>query len=210
MKIRHLLVGALAMLALNAATTAAASAADEWLINGEELTVKHEIFAEGTLTFCNDKGGPLGEQVCLRCAMLDKGNVGPTKFGEVTEVANSLGERDIKNCENTLKCPAPNLIEGKNLPWKTEVVLSGGEFKEKIGPGTGGEPGFEISCTIGGLAVASSCVGKNTLTLSNVAGGVNEMFPPNAEPSTCTPGGASQGLIEGTLLAFAAGTLSVA
>jgi hypothetical protein len=185
-----------AVFAFSAIMSAAAFAESEWLLNGAPITAATEVLSEGELSLCDDKGGLFGEDVCVKCSGLDKGTVGPGKADVTQEVTGLAGEKDITNCTNELNCPSPILVEAENLPWTTEIVLNGTEFRDLIGTAAK-QPGYLVSCA----GVVDLCEGHATVTLTNEPGGVLATFA-NLEVATCTRGGAGQGLVTGTSLIF--------
>jgi hypothetical protein len=190
-----------AVLAFSAVAAASAFAESEWLIDGAVVTAATQSLSEGELLLCDDKGGLSGQKVCVHCSGLDVGTVGPGKADKVTEITNLAGtSKDITDCTNDENCPAPILVEAVHLPWTTEVILSGTTFRDLIGPGTGGEPGYTVSC----FGVSDTCTGHTSTLLENkvAENDVLALFEPAVEPGTCTRGGAGQGLVEGDILLF--------
>jgi hypothetical protein len=194
-----------ALFALGAFAASSASAATEWLLSGEPITAAQSVQSEGELLLCDDKGGPFGEEACVKCSGLDVGTIGPTNKDEVTDVLNLAGTSlDITDCVGEGPCLEAHLVEAENLPWKTELVLdSSGEILDLLI-----NAGYIVVC-LGALGVELSdlCSAEDLeLDTENMAAEndvlllflITELGVGNS----CTRGGANQGLVEGFVLIF--------
>ncbi len=178
----------IAMLTLSAAITTSAFAALEftlaqWLINGARLTAEHLTDSVGELLVENVL---LGAQ--FQCSQLYEGTVGP-ESADLTTMIYTLepsqrlieelaGEALLctneKTCEKAERWPT-------NLPWTTELELDTTEEKfYELTKGTGGEPGYHISCTVLGVKVEELCetAAGSILEVKNVTGGVEAVGRP--------------------------------
>lgn len=214
-KIQILGLALVAVFAFSAVAAASAFAENEWLLNGAAVTSKIPVLSEAIeLKLADMKGGLFLEEISVLCSGLDLGTVGPKGEDEVTEILNLAGT------EKTIKCPASSgcgeaeaTVEALNLPWKTKIILKGTEFRDEVGPGTGGGPGYKVTCALG---ITDSCTSPtaelSSTKLTNETGGVDSLFEAISEekPATCTRGGAKEGLVKGldTIISDS-GTLSV-
>jgi hypothetical protein len=202
-KITKLGLALFAVLAFSAIATAAAfaTAGEEWLVNSIAVplgsTFKVEV--NGTLLLEDmGKGSPTG----ILCEGKGKGIVS-SDGTDLQETATAT-----KCTTETGSCGSPNAV-ALNLPWETELVLSGTEIRDLIK----GKPGYEVTCF---SVFHDKCEGETSVgELENMGAetpaDVLFLFSATlSEPGTCQLGGAGEGLIEGELLIFEPAGLSLA
>lgn len=212
----------LSVFAFGAIAASAAFAEHEWLFNGgpvtSELTVLSETEEVGGLLLEDMKGGLFGEGIDVLCSGLDEGTVGPGGKDLVTKIFDLEGRESPPNeiiCESmSASCGAPVEVLPVNLPWSTELFLNGlGEFRDLVGPGNGGEPGWSVTCHTSIGPVTDTCTGHTNVAVSNTTEGDVLITFDSGKPeetATCTRGGEKQGLVEGAILIFHdEGSLSV-
>ena len=194
----------------NIVLAASAFGADEWLINGVALGAAFAALSESAeLLFSDTKGGPFGEEIDILCSLHDEGTVGAGGADKITKVTNLAATSAEIKCTTDAGMCTEAVAEAVNLPWTTKIVLAGVTFRDEIGPGTGGGPGYAILCkNIVNTDVCTSPTTKLTsVLLTNAVGGVEASFDAvsEEEPMTCTRGGAGAGLVKGVDLMFVEG-----
>lgn len=140
----------------------------------------------------------------ILCSGSFEGTIGPGAAGTITKVIDLEG-KDPLNCTKETLCEMELvLVEARNLPWKTEIVLKtiGGvsEYIEEISNATGNAGYLLTECLVLGISTSDECVGGSGLLLENVLGGVEGMFEANEEVTkriNCTIGGAGKGVLQG-------------
>lgn len=160
----------------------------EWEAFTSAVTVK----SEGTLTL-EDSEAPGGASV-IECSGTDEGTVGPGSTDELTKVTASSCKRISGSCE------AGKAITAKadHLPWKTTLVAGP---RDELGPGTGGEPGWTVECTVAGIfKVQDKCDGATSTGIANVSSGVDATFDATsrAKPAFCSLSNKNSGKVYGT------------
>ncbi len=116
--IRTLVTTSVAMLVLGAAG-ATTAAAHEWRQFGAPLVTAKEVQSTSTLTFENTAEG-----TTMRCALHQKGKVGPGAVSEITSITSEAGATKIPCTvveDKTQECKTVE-VEAFNLPWKSELV----------------------------------------------------------------------------------------
>jgi hypothetical protein len=201
-----------AVLAAGFLASTAYAATPEWLFNGAAISSALTADKEGELTV-EDMGNPSTQ---LLCSVLYVTSDGPGGQGTVTQMQDLTGTTTIIPCvQHKGSCSSEPLVEAKNLPWKTELVLIGTAFVELVlGSVETSPPGYLAECTVLGVKIDDLCTGVTGAELKNITGGVEETFEENNEEITpagnCTFGGAKQGLVWGSLTDTSeGGTLSV-
>lgn len=167
-----------------------------------KITSPTAVKSKGRLELTDEKGGPLGEAVTVRCPKnseaegLDAGTVGPGSTDEITSITDSAGKEWIE-CEKVAgTCNTPR-ARALNLPWTTKLLANG---RDEVVSGTGGEPpGWEVECTVGFVKVFDKCTGKTTTAVTNVTTGVDTVFDASSANGGCTRGGAGTGKVRGTV-----------
>jgi hypothetical protein len=210
-KMRKIQIVGLALVAVFALSAVAASSAfaHEWLFNGQPITgTEKTVLSESTalnLLLEDMKGGVFGEAVDVLCSGLDEGKVGPGAADLVTTITDLAGKVPPVSCETMSgTCPEP-LASPDFLPWHTELFLNAKEeFRDLVGPGTGGEPGWNVTCKgIFGEPIEDLCTGHTNVLVENAAeNDVIATFDAVSmeEPANCGRGGAKEGLVEGSIL----------
>jgi hypothetical protein len=179
-------------------TKAEAPPKGRWQWN--ELASSENIKIKGSLLLKDTKTAAGVSEV--ECSGESLGSIGPGKSGRITEVKTSAAQcRQIKVCENV------EGAEAVHTPWSTEVVEEGGKVFDKILSGTGGEPGWKVTCKVPILgSTADECTQKTTepesVELINKATGsellVLGTFAKKFK-AKCTVGGAKSGEVVGSL-----------
>jgi hypothetical protein len=158
------ILGALfAVLAFSAIAVADASAT-LWLEAGVSPTKEVARTSHGTILLAVED--LFGRKASINCTGLFIGTVGPGNLDLVTLVEGLNKETDLISC--TIESDA-NEICGKvnelvivhvlNLPWKTELVLSGAKTLDLFLKTGTAAPGYETLCPKG---LNGRCVGKES------------------------------------------------
>ena len=195
---KHAKIFGLAMVvlfAIGAIGSAAAFAGPEWLLNGAAITSPVSIKSKsvGSLLL-SDLKAPSGG-TAVKCTGTDEGTVGPGALDLVTEVTAT-------GCtfEKAGSCTTSDRVTAKavDLPWMTQLELVSGELRDMV-TGTGGEPGWAVECTVGGIfEITDTCTGLTSTAISNVSGGVDAIFDAKTPLAKCSVGGANSGMVSGT------------
>jgi len=223
-KIHVLGLALFAVFALSAVAASSALAVSKYLLNGAEITstitTETESNSEGLLLEdMNATGKP-----DILCSGFFDGTIAAGGVKDTIEAVLTLTKEllqgghaansDLIECEAHSTCTNPVDVEAINLPWATEVVLSGTTFVDLIFSSGAGTPGYIVDCnTIIGL-VEDTCTGNTGAILANATGGVLGEFSESNEaitvPANCTQGGEKQGLLQADgLTTSASGTLSL-
>ncbi len=222
-----------AMCAVGVLTAVPASAVTfllaEWLANGVAVTTELTTEAAGELELTDTKT-VFGEATIL-CSFILDGWVGPNSLDFVSEILNLDGTKigtltsgTALTCtaQNVCETVSPVLIYPLHLPWEGNVELMEDttSFLANLLSGTGGNPGWELTCLIVGLTVTDECIFANPgefvaeLTLGGTTTFVNfsEAFTElaGAKLVTCSAGGVESGTINGggTLVLTGGGELT--
>jgi hypothetical protein len=192
-----------------AASTAFAVETASWLINGLPILLGESYnvdilpeAAPNNFILVEDMGAPGTPDI-------------------LCEVQNALGwlfanGEDLQTegeCNNAVEdaagntCRAPITVLPVHLPWLTQLEEVVAVFEDGLTSGTGGAPGWEVTCLdFLGILHTDTCttnLGKAN-PLENLADGLIlatfEVNPPVASQANCTTGGNTQGLVEGELL----------
>jgi hypothetical protein len=222
----------LAALASSAALAASASAVtslggQQWLVNGEEVT--SALKTETTIELLLEDTKAAGIKAAALCSMIQVGSVKSTGEGETIEILNlskvAISSTPLSgsglSCTNEENCESPK-VWAVHLPWPTaalSVEVGGKELLMFVTEkSSGGNPGWEIECTVLGVKASDTCEDENfEAEATNVTGGVEVTYSKTqAEEvtlptATCSLSGERTGIFEGkgTIVAEA-GTLSVA
>jgi hypothetical protein len=204
----------LALFAVFAFSAFAASSAfaleSTWLVDGETLTVAHNVDSESTaagFSLADAKGGIFGEEVEVLCTGTDLGTVAPGK-------ADTLSSITVTGC-TVMKgiCGTPVTVEPINLPWNTSVVLIGSKFYDDTTTTVGNKKvGYKVVCN--GFIEDTCEAALAQPELANGAGGVVEAIFKSADANqpkaNCSRGGAGTGLVNGTDLILSEEGLTLA
>jgi hypothetical protein len=203
------------VLALCAFMAASAFAASEWLVNGESAKAGTEATTTGELSL-EDKNALI--KVDILCSGILPGQIGATEDGTIVKLLNLSGEEQLAESLAKETVPAVSCTISKagacsspkegeliwililHLPWTTVVELPSTElWVNTITKGTGGEPGYEMTCTTSLLGtVTDVCTFKPSATLTNETGGVQALFEENEtinKPGNCSVGGEKEFLV---------------
>jgi hypothetical protein len=118
-------------------TTASSGGTFGWT----ELTGTESVRVKGSLLLVDTE--TIAGRSEVECSGETIGFIGPGKFGQTTKVEVSPAQcRPIKNCEKV------EGVEARNLPWQSEISEVGGKKFSKLVSGTGGEPGWKLTCKV--------------------------------------------------------------
>jgi hypothetical protein len=203
-KIHIIGIALVAVFAFSAFAAASAFAVSEWLVDGAPVLAGEKIHVEMTGTLILEDMGK-GSPTTVECT--------GSGLGVVLNGGLDIQEEAVASSCKTLAgtCGTP-LAVALNTPWTTEIVLVGAEFRDLITGGTGGEPGYEVTCF--GI-FHDSCVGKTSTGLENMStetpADVLSIFTATlSEAGNCTLGGAGEGLVVGEVLVQALEGLALA
>jgi len=203
-----------AVFAFGALSAVSAFAAEEgemlWLLNGSESLVGEKaVETTGEINLIDSTGAE------ILCSGIFDGTVEPGTMNDlITEIltlektalplVSFLGGTALGSI--TCVFTKPGLCTGAvggliwvmpiNLPWKTLLELISGSTVDQFTEGTGGLPGYEITCNTFLGEVTVSCTGKPGATVTNGANGtVNGSFSTTTELNpngSCSDGGTAQ------------------
>ena len=130
------------------------------------------------------------------CETTGEGSVGTTVTDEETKWGASKCTVVSGSCEASKGAA----LKAVHLPWRSELLMSGGSSYDVIASSGKGAPGYTVECTVGGiLKVVDECTATTLKTgMANVAGGVDAAF--DGEKLNCSIGGTGKGTLEGTML----------
>lgn len=194
-RIKILGLALMAVCAVSALVSASALAAHEWLLNGKPITTAVKINSKSVGSLLLEDLHASGGAVAIVCEGTDKGTVGPGAKDEVTSITAT-------NCtfEKNGQCEANKGVTANalHLPWKTTLELVSGELRDVI-MGTGGEPGWNVECTVFGVfKIQDECTALSSTGIKNDSTGVLAKFDSKTPLANCTNGGANAGMVEGT------------
>lgn len=156
-----------------------------------KITSPTAVNTEGTLELEDE-----GTGTKVRCTGEDKGTVGPGSTDEITEITKIVCVFVTTGlCNST---PAPTAV-AVNLPWHTKLEVIGGVVRDVIVSGTGGNPGWAVTCTTFLGKTTDTCTKAGATTaIANVATGVDATFDGSTVNADCSVGGAGKGKVRGT------------
>lgn len=118
----------------------------------------------------------------LGCAMQTKGLVGPGSQGKITGATDSHGftKMECSLAQSGIEtCAPPETVEAVDLPWTTELVSVGSEVRNVIKAGSGGAPGWKITCYQGETQLTEKCpFGGYSLFSKNGLEGAELLYQP--------------------------------
>ncbi len=203
-KIHLLGLALVAVFAFSAIAAGAAFAESEWLVDGSPVLAGEKIHVEMTGTLILEDMGK-GSPTTVECS--------GSGLGVVLNGGLDIQEEAVATSCKTLAgtCGSP-LAVALNLPWTTEISLATGAFRDLITGGTGGEPGYEVTCF--GI-FHDACLGKTSTGLENMStetpADVLSIFSATlSEAGNCNLGGAGEGLVVGEVLVQALEGLALA
>jgi hypothetical protein len=205
-KIQIMLLALFAMGAVSAFAASSALATHEWLnLAGAKVTTATEELYDGLFLLHHKLPAILGGgSILFHCTGQFHGTVGPAGKDAITDVLGLSGELNSVHCEvlsstNSI-CPGGELVTFgmRNLPWNTQLVLSGSETLDEILSSGAGEPGYETTCK----SIKVSCLSKETSKWTGNGTTGAEFEFKEAKTVSCTDGGAGTLLGQGTVLDF--------
>jgi len=185
-------------------TTAGSGWATTEVIGTSEVTTSGELELEdskatGGPTAIKCKGRDIGWVVNLK-STTEPGEDGTSSITKIECKFITVG-----SCEESKGVTA----KPKNLPWGSKLVERGSEVRDELVSGTGGEPGWAVECTVGGiLKITDECLraGNTVNVIANrTTGQVENIFDERTKEETmakCTVGGAEAGLVRGSIIAL--------
>jgi hypothetical protein len=202
-----------AVFAFSVIAAASALAASEWLLEGAAITTADPVETTGELLLADT-----GTGTEITCSGKFDGTVGPGAADKIEKVLSLGGvEEKFENLAKVL-VPAVNCSVEKaglcsvavgalivviplHLPWTTELLLPEATlWVDDITTGTGGEPGYEVSCNTFIGVQTDVCEGKPGADEKNITGGVEGIFEENETTNpkgNCSIGGAKTALTVG-------------
>ena len=206
---RRALFVAIGVLALCVAAPAFASARVEWKLNSVPVGESTAVEWNGKLN-ATDTETLLGHET-VECSDKVEGTVGTGGAGEVTKVTTSgcTGIVEGEKCSNVGELALT--IVALNLPWRTELVSSGGALHYVLVSGGKGTPGLEVHCKVAGIKTVDTCTGNLGATTSNGESGVTTALITTEKLSCSQAKKAETGSASGSgSIVAKGGTLSVA
>ncbi|MGN6372398.1 MAG: hypothetical protein ACTHM1_05340 [Solirubrobacteraceae bacterium] len=185
----------LAVLAFGAVSAAGANAS-EWLESGAKMGAAGAATTSGSWTLVGKSFfGFVTTEVTCTGALL--GTVGTGAKDEVTLVEDNKGHKGgngtklecVVSSVNPGGCKAGEtaVVEPTHMPWPS-TLTKGTKFPTDTFTGTGGEPGFTVSCN----GHTNTCVGKVvSQELKNNANGTVSGEVSKSKSESCTEGGSS-------------------
>jgi hypothetical protein len=215
---RTALAALVVALALSAIGTSAALAAPEWYSSttkpapewwqgGAKLSAAAATKSKGKVRL-EDREGP----IAVECESSGEGTVGPGAVDKQTSWTlsgcvptakgfNKKGEEVANLCES-VKATGTKIVD---LPWHSELAISGGSLRDALSAEGAGVPGFQIECKTPLGPIADKCTpttSQISVPVSNVAAGVDASFYREGFYK-CAAGG-TEGVMETTQLIEAA------
>jgi hypothetical protein len=193
----------IAIFAFGAIASSSAFAVSKLLINNEEIKtlLLAEVAGELLLEDMNSFGKP--DILCMGIfdVNIEPGGV----LGSIESVLELNGVlvagpkgSDSVSCEAHSTCSNPVTVEAVNLPWKTEISLSGATYVILIL----GSPGYSTDCNSFIGLLEDTCTGETGAIATNGVNGVVGEYSETNEsvtvPGNCTLGGEKQGLLAGS------------
>lgn len=209
-KVQILCAAFVAVLAFGVASVATAAAEElpVWLKNGAEVTKAESALIDGTVILHHKPPNLLGGgEITTECASQFHGTVGPGMKDEITKVLDSKGKESNLECVVTsstngiCKAGAAVSVNPDNLPWKTELLLTGGKTVDDLL----GSPGYSTKCS----SIETLCTHEEESSfVENEANGAVLEFTA-ANTASCSDGGTTTLLGKGTVLGFTISTVPV-
>jgi hypothetical protein len=191
-----------AMLLISGLAVANASAAPQWTLNGAAIGSAVATTGTGTLEL-TDTNGFFGSTVTIKCSGTTTGTAGPGAANTTTTVT-------VSSCSTVSGvCGSPSAT-AINLPWKTELITTGGVVRDTIKSDGKGAPGYTVKCTIFGATITDTCSSERGQPLVDLnTSPVPVTFDSGSGTADCTLGGAGAGHVRGTVKVSAkSGTLT--
>jgi hypothetical protein len=215
-KIQMLIFVLVAVFAGSAFAVSSAFAGSEFLVSGAVITAPVEVNGESVGAMLFEDAATLGGASDFLCEeILTLGFVGET-FGGIFNAKQDLisSIEFMKPCIiGSGPCESVDSVAMINLPWLTEIVLSGTSFIDLILGDEAGVPGYLFECTtVLGLIDDTCATEAMTTTIMNETEDIDATFPlaSEAERTSCTQGNAKSGVVAGTSLILTESGLSLA
>lgn len=188
----------IAVLAFSALAVGSASAT-LWLKSGASLTKAEATTSHGVIIF-HHTGGIFGNAL-VECTGLFVGTVGPGAEDLITLAENLTGsEKDLVKCVSLSGFCGSPVLHPENLPWHTLLLLREGKTFDMVeAESGGGEPAYEMLCSIGKVLCRSAVESD---FLGNDADGALFTWLPSLTPTPCNDGGTGTLLGEALTLGF--------
>jgi len=159
----------------------------EW--NWREVNGTEKVISHGSLLLRDKKITVFDIPVAVSCSGKDEGSDGPGKFDRITAITE-IQCSNVENCEGTVTA------EPLHLPWQTELVLEGGENRDKIVNSGAGTPGWAVTCMVKKIKSTDECTnatGSTKVENKHTPGVTGELlvladFEGKTGPAECTLG----------------------
>jgi hypothetical protein len=166
----------------------------------EEIKGTEGAVAPATLMLADTKVPVVGT-VEVTCSGEGLGSAGPGKFSRIDKIENITCSPG-KNCESVKETAKP-----LHLPWQGELEEVGTEKRNNL-TGTGGGPGWAVTCKVLGFEKTDECtIEKGAFTVGFPVKTVTNNhflllalldFTAQSPNANCTVGGAETGRIRGS------------
>jgi hypothetical protein len=216
-KIQLLGLALFAVFAFSAVAAASSAFALEsesvWLVGGHTALTKVLADSIGELEL-TDLKTPIFGAATIKCSGLNEGWIGGDasganpKWDEITSITglNAATEPLWAVCTFVVRggCETSTPPEAMplNLPWLTELTLSGNTFLDNL-IGTGGNAGWVSRCLVVGVNTQDECTREKTSAdIDNTTeGDVKALFSEAiSEKANCSQGGPESGVVNGEVL----------
>jgi len=159
----------------------------------KEVTETEEVTSSGEVELTDTKA--TGGASTIKCKGFDVGWIG-VNGGDGETVVKATGCTRVEGlCESNVTAVAIN------LPWYTQLAISGSEIRDRVRSAAAAGPGYKVECVTGGIfKVADECTGGISTKMTNSSdGNVQAEFDAisEAETGTCKLGGAGSGRVRG-------------
>jgi hypothetical protein len=159
----------------------------------KEVTETEEVTSSDEVELTDTKA--TGGSSTIRCKRIDRGWIGANGGDGETEVRATGCVRVEGLCESNAT------IISINLPWYTQLAISGSEIRDTIRSAAAGGPGFKVECVTGGIfKIADECTGGISTKMTNSSDGnvqVEYDTVSEGESGTCKLGGVGSGRVRG-------------
>jgi hypothetical protein len=167
----------------------------EWV----EIKNTEKVFSTAALRL-EDTEVLLTGRVAVECLGTDTGVIGPGKYDRVQTVT-------VVKCKNIERCEEGSITAAAvNLPWQTELYLSGIEQRNKISEGTAKlQPGWAITCKTPLARATDTCLtvagreGSTLMTDIQASGIVQAEFETKSGSASCSAGNSTSGHVWGVV-----------
>jgi hypothetical protein len=182
------------------AVVAGSASALQWLLDGKPIEKPVGVSSSGRLQLADLAA--TGGSTELVCEGSGTGRIGPLAHDEIVTLQAEQC-RFVSGKNGSCEASDEVTMKAVNLPYLTLLITVGsGTTEDLISPGArGGNPGWEVECTVLGVFRAQdTCTAPDVRTLVvNLRGGVDAIFQ-ESETASCTLGNATSGMAFGTAL----------